>query len=444
MKGKEHSKLSVWARFKDRWISRKGLWSLIIALFVLVVSYWVGNWDAPFGVEGWPQRLASSRFGWIPTVGKADPGDRFLFVNAEYDKAVVQCFDTLAFDGGDGAPEGSVYPYCVGTTSIADRGKLIDLLTLLKKYDNYRFVFLDIDMDRHPYDIYDTALARQNRQLAELAASMRDVYAARGASPDGTPSEMFDTLLEPMSGQVSYSIGLKESGFIAEPLFPNGQPSIPMMLASQHKAMSFTHKGRLLYFCNGKLCRNKVSPRGFFQVESIDRASFHPDRYIDNQYLYLGRDLVDTATFVDAGDFDGKMIFVGAFDNEDFHVTPVGWYSGTTILASVLVALEQGRHIVRWWWALLLLICYCCYTNCLLLNTPIKVAPLADGAAAKQKIGHYSKKTLVLLFYVLVTTLLFFGLKMVSVFWLSTDYFFATPLFLLGIIGNVIKTWKKI
>ena len=444
MKRNDTDKQRGWARFKARWISKKGLWSLVIALFVLIVSYWVGNWDAPFGVEGWPQRLAATRFGWIPTVGKVDENDNFMFVNAEYDKTVVQYFDTLSFGDNSSTENDAVYPFCVGTTSIVDRDKLIDFLTTLKKYDNYSFVFLDIDMDRHPYDVYDTALQCQNWRFAELASSMRDVYVARGTTSVGLPCEMIDGRLDSMSGRVSYSIGLKESGFIAEPIFPNGQPSIPMMLASRQKQMNFTHKGSLLYFCNGKLCRNKVSPRGFFQVESIDRTSFQPDIHVDNQYIYLGRDIVDSATYVDARDFEDKMIFVGAFDNEDFHVTPMGWYSGTTILASVLVALEQGRHIVRWWWTLLLLICYCCYTNYLLLNTPIQVTPLLDDSSARQKVAHYSKKTLVLLFYVLVTTLLFFGLKMVSVYWLNTDYFFATPLFLLGIIGNVIKTWKKI
>lgn len=202
------------------------------------------------GIEGWPLKVAQ-KLGMESKVKDLPDTVQFLFVNTAYDKELI------------GKWENGVR---LGNEAVTDRGKLASFLEMAQKAGNYRFIFIDLDFDKREADTEDTMLARQNESLSLLVSNMRDVYVARGVDAAGRPIAMMDSWLSGKSGLVTYSLGLKESGFSGFPLLCENNKSIPLMLAENFDGITFD-KREPFYVSNGRIARKKVSPKAIPDFE---------------------------------------------------------------------------------------------------------------------------------------------------------------------------------
>lgn len=232
--------------------------------------------------------------------------DDFLFVDVAHSKMLVPF--TIA--GSD----------TISMEAITDRKLLLDLLIQLEKADDYKYVIIDIELDKRN-TAFDDSLYLQIAKMERVAIAAFDGI---GSAYPG---------LADKSGKTNYYHTIFEPGFRRYQYIQEGSSeSLPLhvfnKLYPQRSISPIGHTPLIsLYFSNNRLCQNSVYLM-FEENEDLSRQ----------QIGYLTRSFTD-------GETADQIVIIGDMKS-DIHATYMQEKQGPLILANALLSLENDRHIV--------------------------------------------------------------------------------------------------
>lgn len=327
-------KIPVWNSFAA-WMrnNRKIVWlSVFVSLAITIFSYEVANSAYPMAGEyAALKQINDTKAFWGQKMGNMP--DSMLFINVCYDKQLVEYEE-------NGMP--------VGNIVITDRDKLLQLLTLAKEANNYRYIFLDVLFDEGIVSPADSA-------LFQTISSMDRIII-----PEHKGIKLIDSTLYAKAGCADYSVTWKHLTFAHYQFLRDIGPSVALKMYADRKHLSDNgikpHWGGLWYTDNGQLCHNGATLFMDIRINGslIDEESQERER----NYIYLGADLLDLDSIMPVKEqIDDKILVIGDFKN-DVHVTYLGAQPGTVICMNAFLTLMEGKHLVNWWYTLILFLIY--------------------------------------------------------------------------------------
>ena len=318
----------------------------------MLVSYASSNWS----IMGWEEKSLLARtelFKSFVIDYKNDTSDDVVFIDVTYDKELRPVYETsftpdmeeLA-DHGRNDIEEEFQKMPLGNNFITDRGKLLQLLQILKEKDDYKFILLDIafsnEIDSSPDSL-----------LFATIASMRDIIIPRHAG-----MVLADPVLYDKSGMADYSTLYIESDFIKFPYFFDGQKSIPLLLyETLYNVNVNDHK--LYATDNGRLARKSIPLTLDFRMNrNIHENEGNLILEDEMEIPLMGRDILGVISCTedpsyswlddDPDMFKGKLVVIGSLFGDDNHSTYVGEMPGCLILYNAYLSLKKGRHLMTW------------------------------------------------------------------------------------------------
>jgi len=300
-------------------LSRIG-WSLLCGFLFSLVAYFTTtvSWDLPFEtmqfryLEKYHSPLSGQDENWK---------DSAVLIDIHYDKIIADEYSA----------EGSV----VGGTVVTDHAKLLDLLNYLYEKKDYRFILMDIILDRQIPQECDDSLKRLISRMPNLIIPL----------PDNDDSQ---SLLD-KAGEVSY-IKADEKVMKYPYLFMGGK-SIPLKMYEQLHRRTIREHSFALYrwYTDDGLCTSNI----FLTYEFLPPTIHSKQEDDSNTYTIhrLGPDFLDGDSLHAGGleqlDTRNKYILIGDFEG-DIHQTLVGDMSGTSILFNAYISLVKGKHRIGW------------------------------------------------------------------------------------------------
>ena len=298
--------------------------AIINAVIVLLLSYWFGNVQMPLGGE---MSLAVKLLTRLQSENKEKSGEMksFLFVNTCYDIDTIPYFK-------HGQQE--------GYRSVTRRADLYKFLKYLYDSNNYKYVLLDIRMDKFPpgYNVYTDSLISLISTMPRIAVARSDYF------------ELADSCLYACAGGVDYLINGIESGFSKFSIMQNETPSMPLkMYQDIHQRSIQACMGGLFYRDGYKLCR-----RTFIPTMKISSNDLNPTHIKKNETAWTYVKLDEMASHCLHNLYDEKIIVIGDLFNSDSHDTYIGRLPGAVINANIYLNCKQEKHVVKLAYVLLL------------------------------------------------------------------------------------------
>ena len=309
----------------------------VIAVVMLLFSYWVTNQRyAVSGETGLFYKLELIR-GWFAPPGN-QMTDSVLLVDVAYDKVAVGVNDEQGVPAGYG--------------QITDRQKLTQLLTELKRRNDYKYILLDVLFADDIHTDADSA-------LFSLIESMDRIVI-----PSDLNCQLADERLYKKAGLANYFTNYKYVSLAKYPYMVDGQKSLPLMM---YEEMTGRHISSHNFFSTDgwRLARESI-------VLTFELRCTNP--YSDNgekTWYNLGMDLLGSSFAYSCDTIKGnrelydnpeltkdKYIVVGALSNDDIHYSYLGNQPGSTILFNAYLALLHGHHWISWGVALLLFVAF--------------------------------------------------------------------------------------
>lgn len=307
--------------------------SILVSLAITLFSYFVGNSIHPMAGEYAAQKQISD-FKKFLGVQMGHVPDSILFVNVCYDKELVPYEE-------EGMP--------VGTTAITNREKLLQLLTIAKKANNYRYIFLDVIFE-------DGTVTPSDSALFHTIASMDRIVI-----PEHKGTKLADKMLYTKSANADYSTTWKQLTFAHyQFLHDDSIPSVALRMYADRNHLEGNaitpHWGGLWYTDRGRLCHNGAT---LFMNVVVNGSLLDEEGHVrERNYIYLGADLLDMNEVVPVEDqIKDKVLVIGDF-NTDMHTTYVGPQPGSAACLNAYIMLMQDKHIVNWLTIFLLFIVY--------------------------------------------------------------------------------------
>lgn len=307
--------------------------SILVSLAITLFSYFVGNSIHPMAGEYAAQKQISD-FKKFLGVQMGHVPDSILFVNVCYDKELVPYEE-------EGMP--------VGTTAITNREKLLQLLTIAKKANNYRYIFLDVIFEDGTVTPFDSA-------LFHTIASMDRIVI-----PEHKDTKLADKMLYTKSANADYATTWKQLTFAHyQFLHDDSIPSVALRMYADRNHLEGNaitpHWGGLWYTDRGRLCHNGAT---LFMNVVVNGSLLDEEGHVrERNYIYLGADLLDMNEVVPVEDqIKDKVLVIGDF-NTDMHTTYVGPQPGSAACLNAYIMLMQDKHIVNWLTIFLLFIVY--------------------------------------------------------------------------------------
>lgn len=301
---------------------RTGVLSGILSLLIMIFMYYYWN-DAPtFGYGG-------GLVKWISTIKELriehDVLEDVMPVNVSYDRTVV--------------PYETIDNEYLGEVDMTDRRKLNDFLNMLKERDAYKYIVCDINFSdpqlRSEYD----------EELFATIASMRDIVVA---------SSNLKTDPEAIRDKVAlskYRIRSVGDGFLKYDFMTDGYPSLALKMWQDIEGGTYEEfwwGARM----NGKPCFQTVIPDFRFALYD-DVSAKDSTLIIQNMGKALGYYKVSPSY---AQGYDGKVILLGAWYNDDIHETIIGQQPGIVIVYNAFLALCNRDNHVPFWVSLLIFV----------------------------------------------------------------------------------------
>ena len=290
---------------------RKLLWSMAIGMLVLIISYETMNMYWPWtGGEKMKLQICE----WVKqSLWKQDTGcdmfDSVMMVNVHYDKV-------FALERVDNKPK--------GYESVTDHRKLLTFLKKLKDYDNYKYIMLDLYIEKDIAQECDS-------ELISLIESMDRIVVP---IPLGG-LEKIDKRLVSHAAMAKYGSTLWENDFVKYPYYSDGVKSIPLKMYEDVTGRTiFDYK--LFAWDRGIARKNVLLTYEFRELV----FAYHLGQGI------LGGSLAGIRSegiLNKPQKFKDKYILIGDF-NEDRHDTFLGEMSGTTINFNAFISLLHGKH----------------------------------------------------------------------------------------------------
>lgn len=301
----------------------KWLLSALAGLILVMVCYIY--WNAPYTFGSGDEEI--ERASILKAIMRRKPAgtdERVLAINVSYDRMLVPCFDEW------GIPQGE--------TDITHRGKLLLLCDSLAKWNNYRYLVLDVDLGVELHSEYD-------EQLFSRIAGMDNVVTASSGTGD------IPAVLREKSAVASYTTLFSGDDFIKYTyLTRDGVESLALRMWKDLAEGTFS-KHWWGYSSNHRLCNVSVIPPMEFTIHS----DYSPEG--EKQLYQLGADILSNLDG-SAPLFEDKIILLGDWKESDMHDTILHEQPGIAILYNAFLALESGKHYVSFWVVLLLFVLF--------------------------------------------------------------------------------------
>lgn len=314
--------------------------SAAIAVGMLVFSYWVTNLRLLVSGETGLMRKVELVRGFFKSHNNP-MSDSVLLINVDYDRSLV------IGESKVGEP--------LGYDRITDREKLCQLLTELKRRDDYKYILLDVYFGDDIHTPADSAL------FSTIASMQRIVIAA---DRRGT---LADSRLEEKAGLVNYFTNYKFVSFAKYPYLVKGEKSLPLKMYED--ITGHTIKTHGFYAADVDTVSNAMPALARQSIVLTFDLRCDSAYTEDGQktWLNMGMDLLGSTYTITGDTITGdsilywsdditrdKYIVIGAFSGGDMHYSYMENQPGPAILFNAYLSLLHGHHIVSLWLALLL------------------------------------------------------------------------------------------
>lgn len=321
------------------------IWSAVISIGLLVLSYWVCN--LPLSLTGEAVLLKELNTIHIRDA-KNEIADSVRFINVSYDRVMVPLISSGITDNGD------TIPIPQGRIPITDRHKLLKLLQYLKEKDDYAYILLDVFFGDEKTEFDD--------ELFSTIMSM-----SRIAIPYREDEMLADESLKHKAFLSKYSFSIWETGFTKYQYYRktkkgNTERTLPAAMFEDYTGRRIKKIGPI-YWEDGHFAKRS----NFLSIDVLP-----PDKWYN-----LGMDLFDDTLGVFVGDemlYDspnltkGKYIVIGRIDNDDMHETIRGELPGSVIVFNAFYSMKNGQYQIEWWFIMLLFAIYFSMTYCLVFS----------------------------------------------------------------------------
>lgn len=329
--------------------------SLITALILIIIGYFWNN-SPLFTAESVKRLHFYNRILGAESSKKVSEND-IVYFNFAYDRCLVPVIE----NGID----------TVGSTAIIDRHKLNSFLKLIKECDNYRFVILDVILEKTDNDLFE------NDSLYFTLKSFGDKIVL--PKPENHLNFAYPDLLDYTAE--SYHLGtITSRAFIRYKYIHTNAYSIPLFTYNKlHSQNSIKRLGLFdwlpidneikdvisIYTINNKLCNNSL-------FLNFDKGSITKPQMF--RYQNIGEVLTEpiepgTRLFGLAETINDKIIVIADLSGkQDTHVTYMGKKAGAEIIVSALESIENGKIYVSachqlFWFFVFFVVSFIIYAN---------------------------------------------------------------------------------
>lgn len=395
-----------------------------IAVVMLLFSYWVTNQRyAVSGETGLLDKIELVRGWFVPSVEQM--ADSVLLVDVAHDKVAVGVNDEQGLPAGWG--------------QITDRQKLTQLLTELKRRNDYKYILLDVLFADDIHTDADSA-------LFGLIASMDRIVIARNL--DG---KLADERLYGKAGLANYFTNYKYVSLSKFPYVVDGQKSLPLRMYEDMTGRKIVKHG-IFSTDGGRLARESI-------VLTFELRCAKP--YTDDgekTWYNLGMDLLGSSFDYDGDTIKGnrelydnpeltrdKYIVVGAFSSGDMHYSYLDNQPGPTILFNAYLALLHGHHCISWGVALLLFVAFF-ILGFLIVGRQTMDSFIAAKTTGKSRWGKAGRRVLGVVVSWIGYSMFLTLLCIITYLWMGEvyDIFITATVFqLLTIVTNYVYKLKK-
>ena len=330
--------------------------TFLLALFFLICTYLFCVYDSTFVSDATVLRwvkVAQNAFSEQNT----EVPDDVMLINTCYDRALVSAKDS------EGLPCGNI--------DITDRQKLLRLMQILKKHNNYKYVILDVGLSTAHQTPYDDSLFLIIESMERIALVMPD-------------DEKTDTRLKAKCHDSFYNTSRFSSDCLKAPLVDSSGRSCLMLHAfTELTGKKLSHIGPV-YYSEGHLARPIIYPH--YSVvfdnqinDSYDASSFN--------FINLGSNVLKEYSPEEYAElFQDMTIIVGDFNLHDKHMTYAGQLAGPLISLNILLSLYDNAHLIPYWLLTILFIIF------LIISDNMLHRPYAASINETQKILSTKKK----------------------------------------------------
>ena len=286
--------------------------SALLSLFFLIVTWIATNSRVSLGGE-------KSKLQWFEILTNegadekpCDMADSVVLIDVHYDKQLV-----LEKDDEEKP---------IGMVAATDKQKLKKLLEYLHKGDDYRYILLDVFLDKN-------ISCPEDSSLYQLIASM-----PRIVIPYPETSALADTCLNNKAGHALYTTAIWENDFVKYPFLTDGKESVALKMYQDLTGRTITKHG-FLYTDRWLVRKSAILT---FELRENSDLSFRKH--------YLGWVIGDTlagevyeSMLDEPGFATDKYVLIGDF-KEDRHNTYTGEMSGPVINFNAFLTLLHGHH----------------------------------------------------------------------------------------------------
>lgn len=282
----------------------------IIAMLFLIVVYYVANYRIPLSAEKAKLQLFEKIRAICLGEPQLQPADSVVMIDVHYDKEMV-------VERDEGLANG-MFP-------VTNREKLLKLLSFLNERKDYRYIVLDVFLEKNVAQERDTALYRLINQMPRIVI----------AKP--LQGELADSGLLAKAGTAQYGTAIWENDFVKFSYMTDSTKSMPLMMYEELTGRTITkHWG------------NWYTDRGLSRKSVILTYEFCDEDMIWDLGTGLLGDTIDgraNAPELHNLDTKGKYILIGDFEG-DRHQTFFYDMSGTTVIYNAFLTLLHQHHII--------------------------------------------------------------------------------------------------
>lgn len=293
-----------------------------IAVLFLVVIYHAANYRIPLSAEKAKLQLFEKIRALCFGEPQMQPADSVIMIDVHYDKQMV-------LERDEGLPNGMV--------PVTNRNKLLQLLDFLNEQRDYRYIVLDVFLEKNVHQEEDTALYRLISQMPRIVI----------ASP--LQGELADSCLLKKAGTAQYGTAIWENDFVKYSYQTDSTKSIPLKMYEELTGRTISKRWGNWY-SDGGLARNSVI---------LTYEVYEEDMAWDLGTGLLGDTLDGKANVPELHNLEtkGKYILIGDFEG-DRHQTLLHDMSGTTIIFNAYLTLLHRHHVISFGLILLIFLVF--------------------------------------------------------------------------------------
>lgn len=298
---------------------KKTLLSIIISMMVLSANYVVGNTSIPVPDEMRVLRYCDRAKAFLGLHQDSIPHEVML-IDVYYDKQLIDYAEPK-------------YGKPMGKYVITDRKKLLDFLSIAKKANSHKYIFLDVIFEEGMTTEQDSAL------FATIASMDNIVIPCHENKP------LQDSILYTKAANSDYTVTWEDNDFARFQFIHQGVKSAPLRIYEDLEHKTITQHG-LLFTSNGWLCRNGVSLKLPITITGNSKKEGVWKHY---DVCNLGTDILSSDVQIPiAEQIRNKIVVIGDFEN-DKHDTYAGTQPGSVICLNAYYALLRGDHMLSGW-----------------------------------------------------------------------------------------------